>query len=205
MKTLNVVVVFVAIAAALVSCSKIGDFSVTKGNDKDVFESVDYSTVPDGYWLAHPLAAYVLDDKGNIVERLSVEDYYPFPGEVNEIHFWKDGALVRTILHYEFSDNFVSSVLQDSESKDYVIATEDLDAPKFVVDRKTREGSYSALHEDFLVTELTSSVFSFIWKWSDKWGYNRFTRIEDAEYIELIETCPPIDKAGLDAIVNRLL
>lgn len=203
MKTFNLFVVIVAIAASLTSCSKIGEFSVAKGNGKDVFENVDFTMVPDGYWLAHPLTAYVLDDKGNVVERIDVEAYSPFPGKINEIHVWKNGALVKTITHYEFSDSFASSSLQEGESKDYVIATEDPDASEFVVDPKTREGSYPALHEDLLVTELTSSVFSFIWKWSDNWAFNRFTRIEDAEYIDLIETCPHTDKAELDAIVAR--
>lgn len=204
MKTFNLFVVIVAIAASLTSCSKIGEFSVAKGNDKDVFENVDFTTVPDGYWLAHPLTAYVLDDKGNVVERIDVEAYYPFPGNINEIHVWKDGALVKTITHYEFSDSFASSSLQEGESKDYVIAAEYPDASEFVVDQKTREGSYPALHEDLLVTELTSSVFSFIWEWSDNWAFNRFTRIEDAEYIDLIETCPHTDKAELDAILARM-
>lgn len=203
MKTFNLFVVIVAIAASLTSCSKIGEFSVAKGNGKDVFENVDFTMVPDGYWLAHPLTAYVLDDKGNVVERIDVEAYSPFPGKINEIHVWKNGALVKTITHYEFSDSFASSSLQEGESKDYVIATEDPDASEFVVDPKTREGGYPALHEDLLVTELTSSVFSFIWKWSDNWAFNRFTRIEDAEYIDLIETCPHTDKAELDAIVAR--
>lgn len=203
MKTFNLFVVIVAIAASLTSCSKIGEFSVAKGNDKDVFENVDFTTVPDGYWLAHPLMAYVLDDKGNVVERIDVDAYYPFPGNINEIHVWKDGALVKTITHYEFSDSFASSSLQEGESKDYVIAAEYPDASEFVVDQKTREGGYPALHEDLLVTELTSSVFSFIWKWSDNWAFNRFTRIEDAEYIDLIETCPHTDKAELDAILAR--
>lgn len=203
MKTFNLFVVIVAIAASLTSCSKIGEFSVAKGNGKDVFENVDFTMVPDGYWLAHPLTAYVLDDKGNVVERIDVEAYSPFPCKINEIHVWKDGALVKTITHYEFSDSFASSSLQEGESKDYVIATEDPDASEFVVDPKTREGGYPALHEDLLVTELTSSVFSFIWKWSDNWAFNRFTRIEDAEYIDLIETCPHTDKAELDAIVAR--
>lgn len=203
MKTFNLFVVIVAIAASLTSCSKIGEFSVAKGNGKDVFENVDFTMVPDGYWLAHPLTAYVLDDKGNVVERIDVEAYSPFPGKINEIHVWKNGALVKTITHYEFSDSFASSSLQEGESKDYVIATEYPDASEFVVDPKTREGGYPALHEDLLVTELTSSVFSFIWKWSDNWAFNRFTRIEDAEYIDLIETCPHTDKAELDAIVAR--
>lgn len=203
MKTFNLFVVIVAIAASLTSCSKIGEFSVAKGNGKDVFENVDFTMVPDGYWLAHPLTAYVLDHKGNVVERIDVEAYSPFPGKINEIHVWKNGALVKTITHYEFSESFASSSLQEGESKDYVIATEYPDASEFVVDQKTREGGYPALHEDLLVTELTSSVFSFIWKWSDNWAFNRFTRIEDAEYIDLIETCPHTDKAELDAIVAR--
>lgn len=187
----------------LMSCAKIGDFSVSKTSDNDIFEAIELNMVPDGYWLAHPLTAYVLDHKGNVVERIDVEAYSPFPGKINEIHVWKDGALVKTITHYEFSDSFASSSLQEGESKDYVIATEDPDASEFVVDQKTREGSYPALHEDLLVTELTSSVFSFIWKWSDNWAFNRFTKIEDAEYIDLIETCPHTDKAELDAIVAR--
>lgn len=187
----------------LMSCAKIGDFSVSKTSDNDIFEAIELNMVPDGYWLAHPLTAYVLDHKGNIVERIDVEAYSPFPGKINEIHVWKDGALVKTITHYEFSDSFASSSLQEGESKDYVIATEYPDASEFVVDQKTREGGYPALHEDLLVTELTSSVFSFIWKWSDNWAFNRFTRIEDAEYIDLIETCPHTDKAELDAIVAR--
>lgn len=187
----------------LMSCAKIGDFSVSKTSDNDIFEAIELNMVPDGYWLAHPLTAYVLDDKGNVVERIDVEAYSPFPGKINEIHVWKDGALVKTITHYEFSDSFASSSLQEGESKDYVIATEYPDASEFVVDQKTREGGYPALHEDLLVTELTSSVFSFIWKWSDNWAFNRFTRIEDAEYIDLIETCPHTDKAELDAIVAR--
>lgn len=187
----------------LMSCAKIGDFSVSKTSDNDIFEAIEHNMVPDGYWLAQPLTAYVLDDKGNVVERIDVEAYYPFPGNINEIHVWKDGALIKTITHYEFSDSFASSSLQEGESKDYVIATEYPDASEFVVDQKTREGGYPALHEDLLVTELTSSVFSFIWKWSDNWAFNRFTRIEDAEYIDLIETCPHTDKAELDAIVAR--
>lgn len=187
----------------LMSCAKIGDFSVSKTSDNDIFEAIELNMVPDGYWLAHPLTAYVLDHKGNVVERIDVEAYSPFPGKINEIHVWKNGALVKTITHYEFSDSFASSSLQEGESKDYVIATEDPDASEFVVDPKTREGGYPALHEDLLVTELTSSVFSFIWKWSDNWAFNRFTRIEDAEYIDLIETCPHTDKAELDAIVAR--
>ena len=187
----------------LMSCAKIGDFSVSKTSDNDIFEAIELNMVPDGYWLAHPLTAYVLDHKGNVVERIDVEAYSPFPGKINEIHVWKDGALVKTITHYEFSDSFASSSLQEGESKDYVIATEYPDASEFVVDQKTREGGYPALHEDLLVTELTSSVFSFIWKWSDNWAFNRFTRIEDAEYIDLIETCPHTDKAELDAIVAR--
>ncbi len=187
----------------LMSCAKIGDFSVSKTSDNDIFEAIELNMVPDGYWLAHPLTAYVLDHKGNVVERIDVEAYSPFPGKINEIHVWKGGALVKTITHYEFSDSFASSSLQEGESKDYVIATEDPDASEFVVDPKTREGGYPALHEDLLVTELTSSVFSFIWKWSDNWAFNRFTRIEDAEYIDLIETCPHTDKAELDAIVAR--
>ena len=187
----------------LMSCAKIGDFSVSKTSDNDIFEAIELNMVPDGYWLAHPLTAYVLDHKGNVVERIDVEAYSPFPGKINEIHVWKNGALVKTITHYEFSDSFASSSLQEGESKDYVIATEYPDASEFVVDQKTREGGYPALHEDLLVTELTSSVFSFIWKWSDNWAFNRFTRIEDAEYIDLIETCPHTDKAELDAIVAR--
>lgn len=187
----------------LMSCAKIGDFSVSKTSDNDIFEAIELNMVPDGYWLAHPLTAYVLDHKGNVVERIDVEAYSPFPGKINEIHVWKNGALVKTITHYEFSESFASSSLQEGESKDYVIATEYPDASEFVVDQKTREGGYPALHEDLLVTELTSSVFSFIWKWSDNWAFNRFTRIEDAEYIDLIETCPHTDKAELDAIVAR--
>lgn len=187
----------------LMSCAKIGDFSVSKTSDNDIFEAIELNMVPDGYWLAHPLTAYVLDHKGNVVERIDVEAYSPFPGKINEIHVWKNGALVKTITHYEFSESFASSSLQEGESKDYVIATEYPDASEFVVDPKTREGGYPALHEDLLVTELTSSVFSFIWKWSDNWAFNRFTRIEDAEYIDLIETCPHTDKAELDAIVAR--
>ena len=183
----------------LMSCAKIGDFSVSKTSDNDIFEAIELNMVPDGYWLAHPLRAYVLDNKANIVQEREVEGLAS-PANLYTVHCWKNGVLIKILSHYELPERF----LNEGDPQDFVFTTETTGTEPFVVDAKTREGHYSPLTgKDFLVTELTASAFAYIWKWTDDWGYNRYTKIDDAAYLELLETCPNNDRTVMDSILNR--
>lgn len=204
MRNIKFISAFLVACVALLSCSKVGDFSVRNGNDKDIFENIEFTLVPDGYWEAKPMTSYVLDDMGNILEERVVDGLNSFPGNVYIVHCWKNGVLVKTISHYQFSGQYIADYLREGEPHDFVFTTQHSGTERFIVNAKTREGYYPLLKDkDFLVTELSSTVFSIIWEWDEVWGCNRYMKIQDADYVSFIESCPNNDWTLMQSLLYR--